>query len=172
MNTALTYGLYVAAANIVYYLIMYFTGAWKSEEMAWLGFLTIIFLAVGIYMAVKERKQEEWDGFMRFGQGFSTGLTVAVVAGIVGAIFYFVYLSYINPEIVDFMKDQMAKGMAEQEKQMTAEEFERAKEMGGIFIEPGMQAVWTFVVTIIVGSIISTIVSAIMKRNPEPTVAA
>lgn len=170
MNTALMYGLYVTAANIVFNLIMYFTGAWKSESYGWLGFLTVVFLAIGIVFAMRERKREEFDGYLRYAQGFSTGLTVSIVAGLLGAIFYYVYLNYINPEVVDFMREQMEKGMAEQQREMSSEQFEQAKDMGELFMTPSMQAIWTFVTTLVVGSIISLIAAAFLKRNPEPQV--
>lgn len=163
------YGLYVTAANIILSLIMYFTGMWKSET-AWVGYLSFIFLIIGIVMAIKDRRDNENGGEIRFGQAFSTGFTVVLIAAITGAVFYYVYAAFINPELVDHIKEGMEKGMAEQQSKMSAEEFEQAKKYSFMMVEPPMMAIWQLLISLLLGSVVSAICASILKREPKPRV--
>lgn len=162
------FGLYVTAANIILTLIMFFTGTWKSTP--WLAYLSLIFMVIGIVMAIKDRRDVENGGEIRFGQAFSTGFTVVLVAAITGTIFFFVYSSYINPESATYMKEQMEQGMAEQQKQMTEAEFEQAKEFSGMMANPATMAITQFLMSLLLGSVLTAIIAAFLKKEPRPMV--
>ncbi|HET6513205.1 MAG TPA: DUF4199 domain-containing protein [Candidatus Kapabacteria bacterium] len=168
MSNAVMYGLYVTAANIVLTLIMYFTGLWKSAPA--IGYIAFIFLIIAIVMAIKDRRDNENGGEIRFGQAFSTGFTVVLITAILGAIFFFVYTQYINTEFEPYMAEQMEIGMAEQKANMSEAEFEQAKSMAGMMSSPAMMAISQILMSLILGSIVSAICAAILKRDPRPQV--
>jgi hypothetical protein len=169
MSNAVMYGLYVSAANIILSLIMHFTGMWKGD-MGWVGILYYVFVAIGIVMAIKDRRDNENGGTIRFGQAFSTGFTVVIIAAVIAAIYYYVYATLINPELADHIRQSMEAGMAEQRAKMTEEQFEQTMKYSMMMSEPPMMAIWQFLGTLIVGSIITAISAAILKKNPEPQV--
>jgi hypothetical protein len=162
------YGLYVTAANIILTLIMYFTGLWKSAPAV--GYLSFIFMVLAIVMAIKDRRDNVNPGEIRFGQAFSTGFTVVIVAAITGAIFFYIYANYINPELETYMTEQMHQGMEEQRGSMTDEEFEQAKKFSGMMSSPVTMAITQVLMVLLLGSVISAICAAILKRDPKPQV--
>lgn len=162
------YGLYVTAANIILTLIMYFTGLWRSAPA--IGYLSFIFLVLAIVMAIKDRRDNINPGEIRFSQAFSTGFTVVLVAAITGAIFFYVYANFINPELETYMTEQMHQGMEEQRGNMTDEEFEQAKEFSGMMSSPVTMAITQVLMSLLLGSVISAICAAILKRDPKPQV--
>jgi hypothetical protein len=172
MSNAVMYGLYVAAANIILSLILHFTGAWKGDLGQYVGIIYYVFLAIGLVMAIKDRRDNENGGTIRFGQAFSTGFTVVIVAAVCSAIYFYVYAAMINPELTEHIKQQMEAGMAEKKAQMTEEQFEQTMKYSTMMATPGMMALWQFLGTLIVGSIITAIAGAILKKNPEPQVMA
>lgn len=169
MSTALMYGLYVTAANIVLTLIMHFAGLWKPETM-WIGYIAFIFLIVGIVMAIKDRRDNENGGDIRFGQGFSTGFTVVIVSAIIGALFFYVYAEMINPEMMEKIREGMEQGLAAQESTMSAEQFEATREMTLMFAKPAIMAAWQLLGNLLIGAVLSAIIAAILKRTPQPQV--
>jgi hypothetical protein len=162
------YGLYVTAANIILTLIMYFTGLWKSAPAV--GYLSLVFLVLGVVMAIKDRRDNVNPGEIRFGQAFSTGFTVVIVAALTGAIFFYVYANYINPDLETYMTEQMQQGMEEQRGKMSDEEFAQAQKYSGMMSSPVTMAITQVLMSLLLGSVISAICAAILKREPKPQI--
>lgn len=170
MGTALMYGLYVSAANILLSLIMHFAGLWGPDTM-WIGYLAFVFLTIGMVMAIKDRRDNENGGDIRFGQAFSTGFTVVLVSAIVGALFFYVYAEFINPDMMTKIREGMEQGLAAKQGSMSEAEYEQAREMTLAFADPAWMAIWQLLGSFLIGSVITVIVAAILKRNPQPQVS-
>ena len=92
-------------------LIAYFTGMWQTDAAYWIGYLQYPFLFLFIWMAMKERKNEDYGGVMSYGQGVGIGTMVGLFSGLLLALFMWVYLNNINPEFQPWMVAQRAKDM-------------------------------------------------------------
>ncbi len=103
MMTALTYGLYAAGVSIAITLLEYFTGLDKTTSGQMLGYLSLPFLAWFIFMASKERKEDEFDGTMTYGQGVGTGAMIGLFSGAVMAVFMVIYIQFINSGFIDMI---------------------------------------------------------------------
>ena len=121
MVTTLLYGLYTAAVAIVLLLAQYFTGLDKTSAANWFGYLNLPFLAFFIYLAAKERKEEEFSGRLTYGQGVGTGALIGLWAGILTAIFMWLYLSYINPGFVDMIVERQRTALLQSGKTSAAD---------------------------------------------------
>jgi hypothetical protein len=55
---------------------------------------------------------------------------------------------------------------------MTDEQYEQTLKYSVMMAEPSMMAIWQFLGTLLVGSVITAIAGAILKKNPEPQVMA
>jgi hypothetical protein len=111
MVTNLLYGLYAGGVSIVITLIAYYTGIWKTDTVYWIGYLQYPFLFLFIWLAMKERKNEDYGGVMSYGQGVGTGTMVGLFSGLLLALFMWVYLTAINPDFQPWMVAQRAKDM-------------------------------------------------------------
>jgi hypothetical protein len=123
MVTTLLYGLYSGAVAIALTLIGYFTGMDKTSAGSWFGYLNLPFMILFIYLASKERK-EDFGGSLTYGQGVGTGVLVGLWAGIVTAIFMWIYLNYLNPGFIDMIVDRQRTAMLQAHK-MSPQDVER-----------------------------------------------
>src|SRR5439155_26895566 len=128
MQTAFRYGLYAALVQMAIALITYATGLTAVDTPRWVGTVTMIFsiaISTGaIYLAQKERIETEFGGIMTYGQGLGTAMLVGLASGVVGAIFMFIYTSYINPEFVENIRTT-AEAQMNANKAMTTDEREQ-----------------------------------------------
>jgi len=162
MVTTILFGLYSAGVAIVLTLIQYFTGIDRTSTANWFAWLNVPFLVLFIWMAMKERKQEDYGGTISYGQCIGTGTLVGLFAGIVIAIFMYVYFTAINPSLVDFMVQKQQAAM--QAQQMDPEKMRNAMSMmKSMFIPFGVGG--ALLGSVIFALIISLIVGALVKTN-------
>lgn len=166
MTITLLYGLYAAAVSIAMTLIIYFTGLWTSESSGWFGLVGYAFLIFFIYLAARERKQEDYDGVMSYGQGVGTGVMVGLLSGIVAAIFMWLYLTVINPEFVDVTIQRQADAMRHMQN-MRPQDVDKAIEWTRKLFVP-MGILGSLLMNVLVATLGSLIVAAFVKTKEEP----
>ncbi|HEX5316553.1 MAG TPA: DUF4199 domain-containing protein [Candidatus Kapabacteria bacterium] len=127
MVTTILFGVYSAAIAIAITLIEYFTGLDKTGTANWLGYVALPFLILFLWLAMNERKQEDFGGTITYGQCVGTGALIGLWAGIVTAIFMYVYFTAINPGMIDFMSQKQLAAM--QSRQMNPAQMEKAVSM-------------------------------------------
>jgi uncharacterized membrane protein YhfC len=162
MVTALLYGLYYAGVSIALTLIGYFTGMDRSDSSSWMSWLGIPFLILFLWLAMKERKREDYGGTITYGQCVGTGVLVGVFAGIVMAIFMYVYLTAINPGFMEFILDKQAKAV----KESGAENAQKSMEMMRNFALPFTVGA-SLIGSIAFATVISLIVAIFVRTKPE-----
>ncbi len=156
-NLALRYGLILAAVGIIGSVLQFMT------NMKWIQWITtIVNIAILIY-AVREHQRHDLGGFISFGRVFSFTMAANAISGAVGSIFNYVYVNFINPNV---MEDIIAQIRSESERNNTPEE---AVQMAvdyttWMFTSVGGIGVM-FMVVLIFGAIISVILAAILKRS-------
>lgn len=166
MVTSLLYGLYAGGVSIAIMLISYFTGMWKTDVNNVIGYLALPFLFLFIWMAMKERKREDYGGTMSYGQGIGTGTMVGLFAGLLTALFMWVYLNNINPEFVTTTIAQRAADMRKNSPDMAPAQRDMAITMMEryftLFAIGGM-IIWdTFI-----GLVAALIIAIFVRTKPE-----
>ncbi|WP_461489536.1 DUF4199 domain-containing protein [Pontibacter sp. HJ8] len=161
-SVALKYGLIGALISVVFTAVLLIAGI---DVSGWIGSLGYLILIGAMVMAMKDYKKQNY-GYMSYGQGLGLGTLVSLAFGVLGGLFMFVYTSFIDP---DFRTNMMDKQRIElEERGMDDEQIEQAISMGESFSSPVMMFVWSIVGYLVIGFIISLVVSAIMKHNrPE-----
>jgi hypothetical protein len=161
-SVALKYGLFGALASVVFTAILLISGVKVS---GWIGSLGYIILIAFMVIAMKEYKSQN-NGYMSYGQGLGIGTLVALAFGVLGGVFMFIYTSFIDTNYTSNLMDEQRIEL--EERGMSDEQIEQAITMGESFSSPAMMVVWSIVGYLIIGFIISLIVSAVMKNNrPE-----
>ena len=159
MSVGLRYGLILAAVSISYMLIRIVAGS-SPFEQDWLAYVSFIFIIGAIVLAHKYYK-DNGDGFMSFGQGFGVGFLTCLVSTIVGMIFSYIYINFIDQSIFDAIWEKAAADMEEKGQS------EEAIEMG---LEWGKKLFWVFylVGSLFWGTLITLIVTIFtQKKRPE-----
>lgn len=161
-SVALKFGLMGAIVSIIYTAILLVLGVNVS---GWVGALGYVILIAFMVIAMREYKNRN-HGYMSYGQGLGMGTLVAVVFGVIGGIFMFIYTSFIDTEYTSKLMDQQRIEL--EERGMSDDQIEQAIAMGESFSSPVMMIVWSIVGYLVIGFLISLIVSAVMKNSkPE-----
>lgn len=135
-----------------------------------LGLLTSTLIMVAtfftIYLGIKEIRETQLDGFLTFGQGFKSGMAIALIAGIVSAIFTYIYIEFIDPGLIDKV---MATTEAQWEEQnMPEEQMDMARKWMGYMMNPLIMSLIATVSVIFWGMIKSLIAAALLKKDAPP----
>lgn len=136
------------------------------EVQAGFGMLFVtIAVAIFIYaMATREFKKAN-GGFMSFGEGFRISMVAALIGGAVRNVIYYVYVKFIDPDVIARMQDAMQQAWRDQG--MTEEQIEQAQRFSGGFSNPEVGLVLGIIVVLLGGLIWGSIVSAINKNEAE-----
>jgi len=100
------YGLRIAAGLIVYFMIMKFSGLLYTTELRMANF---IFLALGIYYALKKFKATH-DDHMNYFRALVTGVATGAIGSIIFAAYFFLYVSFIDTEFMQYIVDNEPMG--------------------------------------------------------------
>jgi type IV secretory pathway VirB6-like protein len=163
---ALNYGLILALLSIVITVILFVTDnhidrPWWSSLLSFLLMLAVIVYGLKAFKAAN-------GGFMSLGEALKAGLAISLVAGIIGAIFNYLFVTVIEPDFVEKMLDFTRERMYEQNPNMTEEQAEMALSMSEKFMSPGIMSAFAVIGSLFFGFIISLIAGLIMKQNrPE-----
>jgi hypothetical protein len=169
--TALRWGVIGGLIMVVYALVGNMTGLSRpSAGMAALainGIVSIALYIVLLVLAIRAHRTE-LGGHISFGRAFIVGLVVAVVMGILGAIFNYVYMTMIEPDFATIMIDEMEQMY--ENMGMSDEQISAAMDQAAGSFEAGTMVRNGILGSLGMGGVISLILAAIMKKNP-PEVA-
>lgn len=161
----LNYGVLLGILSIILGVIMYVTNAYLAPSFIYtaIGFLILIGV---ITMAIKAYKAEN-GGFLSLGEALKVGIGVAVIGGIISAIWSFVLMNFIEPEFMSQMMETQREQMAEANPNMTESQMEAAMEMGANFSSPWLIMAISLIGNLFFGLLISLVAGLIMKNeNP------
>lgn len=166
MNIAVRYGLIYIGINILWSLLTYVTGMNRSD-LAWIfNTLAMLIPVLCIVYAVKEYKSTIGNGYMSFSQVFKHGLVISLIGGIGISAYLLVYTGYIDPEFNDYVLNKQVEEL--QESGMSEEQIDRTVEMVEKYRSPFYTFTFGVFGSLFVGSIISLILAAVLKKpNPE-----
>lgn len=133
-------------------------------QSQWLGLLNIVIAIVAYVMATKEFKSDN-GGNMTFGEGFRICITAALIAGVLRSVVSYVYIKFIDPEVMQRMAQAMQDAWRQQG--MTEEQIEQAQRFSAGFTNPEIGLVVGIIVVLLGGLIWGSIVSAIIKNDAE-----
>ncbi len=163
MSIAIKYGIILGMISIIFFILLDFLG--QAQNQSGWNYLGLIFTIVAYYFAYREFK-EDGDGFMTYGQGLGIGTLSALFSSIISGVFMFVYISFINPNFLENVKQMQ---IVELEKQgLSDAQIEQAQPMMDLFTSPVMISVMAIAGGTFLGFIIALIMSAIFKKtNPQ-----
>ncbi|WP_339697612.1 DUF4199 domain-containing protein [uncultured Marixanthomonas sp.] len=162
----LNYGLILALLTIGVSVIVYVLGM-HLEQPWWQSVLNFIFMAVCIVYGLKAFKSGS-GGFMSLGDALKTGLLISLIAGVIGSIFTYLFITVIEPDFIPQMLDATQEKMIEQNPNMTQEQMDMAMGMTEKFMSPWIMFAMGMIASLFFGFIISLISGLIMKQN-RPT---
>jgi hypothetical protein len=161
-SVGLRYGLLVGLVTTIISFGLNAAGMENSPAK----YLSSLVLIVGIVLAQRFYKANN-AGFMSYGEGMSIGNILSLIAGLIGAVFSYIYINFIDNSMVARILEKTRSDM-EAKGNMSDEQIDQAMSWTAKFMEPGYMAIMIIVMTMIAGLITSLIVSAILKHTrPE-----
>ena len=160
---AMTYGLLWGLASIVMSVIMYVTG--NHLERSWVQTVVgIIIMVAAIYMGLKAFKKES-GGYMSFGEGLKTGMAVTLIAAVIGAIWFYLFVTVIETGFQEQLLENSLDQMLEQNPNMPQEQIDTAMSITESMTQPWILTSFSIIGTLFFGFITSLIVSAVTKQD-------
>jgi hypothetical protein len=155
MNHGVKYGLVVGVANVVYMVLLQVAGLMTSKIFQTLGYLLLIAGIVLAHLAFKKANQ----GLMGYGKGFGIGTVVTIISTVISHIYMYIHVKFINSEMLDFARESQIYAM-----EQTGAEPEQIDALVAVIFSPGIFTLISFVVTVIIGIILTLIIAAITKK--------
>ncbi len=162
-KSSITNGVILAIVLIIYSVLLYILDLSTNKS---LGYITYLFLIVGLWWFTKSYRDNNLGGNISYGQALGYATIIIVVAALISSIYSYVFLKYIDPSLIDKMA---ALGEEEMLKQgMSDEQIEMTQSMSKKFMKPGLMNIMGFLGTVLIGFIIALITSAIVKKEGDP----
>ncbi len=165
-SIAYTYGLYLGLLTVVGLVFQYVTGLEKNWVVS---AVSVVITIIIYYYGIKAYKTNN-SNFLSIKEAIKVGLAMAVVGGIIGAVYAYVHYEFIQPEFIDGIREKAYNDMTAGNQNMSEEQLETATTMMNIFTSPFFLSTMTLLASTFFGLIISLIIGAIMKKE-DPNLA-
>lgn len=158
----LSSGAKLGFALVAFLTIMYMTGQLLESPLTSLSWL--IYIAV-IYLTMKGFRDKCNEGFLTYGQGLVFGLKISALSGIFVGLFYFILMSYIDPDFREAMiavaeEAALAMGLPESQVEQMRPSFEMTT-------NPWLMLFSNMLSGLFNGTLISLVVAAFVKRKGD-----
>ena len=168
--TAMRYGMFWGLAAILLGLVSYLLG-WTDPGNSSGGMISgIVSFGLSIAMlvlAIKHHRDNELGGYITFGRGFKTGFLTALFYGIIATIWTVIFINFIATDMIEVMQAAMYEQWESQG--LTEEQIEQVEGFAMMFATKKFMIAASFGGALIMGSILSLIISAIMKKDHPQT---
>ena len=156
---ATKYGLIQGALGFLLFLIFTLTGLPQNWATT---LVSVVLLVVLIVLAHREYKRTH-EGIMTYGQGLGSGTLLSVVASVLSCVLVYLYIAFINTGYPAAALQAQRSTMEQQG--MSEAQIDQAMSIAGAMLTPTGIVVTSLVSGIIVGFVISLIVSAVTKES-------
>lgn len=156
---AIKWAIFCEIAAILLTVLFQVLNVDQSGSIRYLGLLPLVFFLV---LAQNDFRKQN-GGFMTYGDGFVEGLLYGVCIGVMGAIFTYIYVSYINPHMLEQALATAHQSLVD--KGYTGDQLEAGDEMARKFTTPVVVAIGALFFNAIGAMILALITSAILKKE-------
>ena len=160
-STAVKWGVINGLISIIFFVVVDFAGQAGNQALSWIG--GVIFLVL-LILAHREFKSDG-DGYMSFGQGLGIGTLIALISSLISSVFTFVYVSFINTNFIDAIREKQIEAM--EESGQTQAQIDQAMPFVDMFTSPAAMLIMGILMGVLFGFIISLIVT-IFTKNQDP----
>lgn len=160
-KSAMTYGLYLGVAVVLYSVILYVLGQMMNPALTWISY---VILAAGVYLSQLNYRNKELNGFIKYSTALGFGVAVMLFSGIIQTVFT-VVLFKLDASLLDQLRIIQEEALMKQG--LPEESIETATEMMSKFQSPVVMAISGLLSMVFIGFIISLITSIFTKKTDE-----
>ena len=130
-SVGIRYGIIIAAISIVFFLLFVIVDIELYLKIGrWGG--TII--AIIVLVLAHQYFKKNGDGFMSYGQGVGIAFWAGLVSSVIGSIFTYVYVKFIDSSMTTAIREGAIRDM--EEKGQSEEQIEMAMKFVDMFTNP------------------------------------
>tara|TARA_B100002003_G_C13999863_1_gene482743 strand:+ start:321 stop:839 length:519 start_codon:yes stop_codon:yes gene_type:complete len=161
-SVAYPFGIALALYSILYLVLIY---VFNISETNWIvGLISkIIEISIFIFALITFKKKN--GNIISLKQALKVGLGVAVIGGLIAAVYIFIHYTYIYPEYLQKMYDTQVLAMSEQG--LTAEQMEGSMTWLEYISSPWVYSAMAILGNLIFGFIISLLTGLIIRNDQK-----
>ncbi|MBN1990716.1 MAG: DUF4199 domain-containing protein [Bacteroidales bacterium] len=163
VKSAMTSGLILGLALIVFNVVLYILGIYKPPT--WVGILNYVIIIGGVFYGQKKFRDDELGGFISYGRALGTGVLVALFASVIYGVYYYLLTAVIDPGYMEKIYEVMEEAYIEMG--MSDDQVESTLEVAKGFTSPLMLMFTSVIGFVFWGTLFSLITSIFIKKN-EP----
>jgi hypothetical protein len=161
-QNGIIFGLMTGAALVVFSLILYISGQLMNKT---LGYLSFVLLIGGMVYGTLEYRKKYANGFLSYGKAFTSCFLIGLFAGLVAAVYTFVFAQFIFPGYGNMILEKAREGMLTSGREMSEEQIDTALEYTRKFTTPVMMAIWGTVTYALFSAIFALIIAIFLKKE-------
>lgn len=127
-------------------------------------FVSLIILAVAVYLTVLFKRDKDLGGAIGFKEAFVAGISASFVVGMMVGVYLLIYSQYINPNLVNEMMKE-AEDFYKSQPDVSQEQIDRAKDSVKAMYSPFGQLTYGIGTTMLTGALITLVCAFIMQRT-------
>lgn len=154
-------GLILGLTVVIFQLVTYIFELYNNQYLGWGIYILIILL---VFYSIRSFRDKMNGGFITFGQAFGLGTMIVLVGTAISSFFSFIYMQFIDPGMVDTIKELQLRAM--QEQNIPDEQMEMSIKMMKVWMKPWIMAVSGLLANMVMGTIINLILAGILQRKP------
>ena len=158
---ALIYGSVISLLTFVIMLVATWTG-WDMNSNSYKGIVWAVTAAV-LFMCIKDYRDQRNNRKLTIGQGVGLGTLIGLVSGVLGAIFFYLFITYVNPNFIADAENMAIMDM--QKRGMSDEQIEQGHQMMSYVMNPVFMGIMVIFFSVIFNLIAGLIIGAILKRD-------
>ena len=162
----MNYGALLGGCLVLVSLIVWILGI--DEQRSVVPSILNNLLVIGFLVyAVRNYRDNFNDGFISYSQCLKLGTTVAFFSSAIVAFYTFIYITYLNPEMLYDILNMTEQSILQSDPEISDEDLDLALEMAGRFTQPH----WLMMMGIISGTFMGFLYSLFISfflKNSDP----
>lgn len=163
LKPSMNYGAMLGVVLVAFSLLVYLV---DMQANKFVGFLNYALLIGGVFYAQNNFKTTTLGGYISYGNAFGLGLLTVVFASLISAVYFYVFVTFVDSSIIDIAMEQVyveleSSGKSDEDIAIQMEALEWIMRPGGV-------SIMAFLGYSVFGVIIAAITSIFVKRE-DPT---
>jgi len=161
----LNYGLMLGFVSIIIALVNYVFGDLYKPH--WILIVVSLLATTAVIVLGVKKLKELNGGFLSVGQAIKTGLGIALISGLIYAVYLALFFNFIETSYFENVALVQEQTIMESYPNLTDEQLEGAIKNAAMFNNTGANVTMAIMFSLFFGLIVSLITGLIMKRSEE-----
>lgn len=162
IKNAMNYGAIIGIAFIIISLLFYMMDETTSNIQNYLGYLV---LAVGIYIGIKNQRDNDPNGLLSYGKALRAGTSISFFASVIMAFYLYLFMHFIDESFVEIILEQAENDMIDAGQ--SDEQIKMSMKYTRMFVTPFWMSVMSIFVYTVIGFIFSLVIAMFLKKQDD-----